>query len=312
MIYLACAPKSNAAYVAYNKARRYVAEDSSREVPVHLRNAPTRLMKELGYGHEYRYAHDEPEAYAAGETYLPEGMAEPDWYQPVPRGMEAKIAERLAWLKSLDAAAGRKKIIGSFHARHTTAARRCDRHCSQTQGPWLRTGCRGIQRARDERKTLQTRTQDLQARRNATSRQIGMAKSRGEDVAPIMAEAAGLGDELKANEAALAALQDKLNGLLMGIPNVPHESVPAGQGSDENFEASRWGEPRRLIFRSGTMWTWARDWGAWISMLRPSFPARGFRSCAGGLRACTARWRNSCWTCTRANTAIPRSMCPTS
>ncbi len=108
LIYLACAPKSNAAYVAYNNARRFVAEDSSREVPVHLRNAPTRLMKELGYGHEYRYAHDEPEAYAAGETYLPEGMAEPDWYQPVPRGMEAKIAERLAWLRSLDAATKKK------------------------------------------------------------------------------------------------------------------------------------------------------------------------------------------------------------
>ncbi len=109
VIYLACAPKSNAAYVAYNNARRFVAEDSSREVPVHLRNAPTRLMKELGYGHEYRYAHDEPEAYAAGETYLPEGMSEPGWYRPAPRGMEAKIAERLAWLRSLDEAAGKKK-----------------------------------------------------------------------------------------------------------------------------------------------------------------------------------------------------------
>lgn len=109
LIYLACAPKSNAVYVAYNNARGFVAEDSSREVPVHLRNAPTRLMKELGYGHEYRYAHDEPEAYAAGETYLPDGMAEPGWYQPAPRGMEAKIAERLAWLRSLDAAAQKKK-----------------------------------------------------------------------------------------------------------------------------------------------------------------------------------------------------------
>ena len=109
LIYLACAPKSNAAYVAYNNARRFVAEDGSREVPVHLRNAPTRLMKELGYGREYRYAHDEPEAYAAGESYLPEGMAKPGWYQPVPRGMETRIAERLAWLRSLDEAAGKKK-----------------------------------------------------------------------------------------------------------------------------------------------------------------------------------------------------------
>jgi putative ATPase len=108
VIYLACAPKSNAAYVAYNSARRFVSEDGSREVPVHLRNAPTKMMKELGYGREYRYAHDEPEAYAAGEEYFPEGI-EPGFYHPVPRGMEAKIAERLAWLKSLDAAARKKK-----------------------------------------------------------------------------------------------------------------------------------------------------------------------------------------------------------
>ena len=102
VIYLAVAAKSNAGYNAYNQARAFVKQDRSREVPVHLRNAPTRLMKELGYGHEYRYAHDEPHAYAAGETYLPDGMAEPGWYQPVPRGVEAKIAEKLAFLRKLD------------------------------------------------------------------------------------------------------------------------------------------------------------------------------------------------------------------
>ncbi len=99
-----------------------------------------------------------------------------------------------------------------------------------------------------ERKSLQTRTQDLQAKRNALSKQIGVAKSRGEDAAPILAEVAGLGDELKSSEASLAALQDRLTGLLMGIPNVPHRSVPTGQGSDENVEASRWGEPRKFDF----------------------------------------------------------------
>jgi putative ATPase len=103
VIYLAIAAKSNAGYNAYNRAAAFVKKDKSREVPVHLRNAPTKLMKELGYGHEYRYAHDEPNAYAAGETYLPEGMAEPHWYEPVPRGIETKIAEKLAWLRGLDA-----------------------------------------------------------------------------------------------------------------------------------------------------------------------------------------------------------------
>ncbi len=106
VIYLAIAAKSNAGYNAYNRAMAFVKKDKSREVPVHLRNAPTKLMKELGYGHEYRYAHDEPNAYAAGETYLPDGMAEPRWYEPVPRGIEAKIAEKLAWLRGLDEAAG--------------------------------------------------------------------------------------------------------------------------------------------------------------------------------------------------------------
>ncbi|RUR13079.1 replication-associated recombination protein A [Legionella sp. km772] len=102
VIYLAVAAKSNAGYVAYNKAKAFVKKDQSREVPIHLRNAPTHLMKDLGYGHAYRYAHDEPHAYAAGEHYLPEGMAEPHWYVPVQRGLEAKIAEKLAFLKKLD------------------------------------------------------------------------------------------------------------------------------------------------------------------------------------------------------------------
>jgi putative ATPase len=102
VVFLACAAKSNAVYNAYNAARAFIAKDKSRPVPEHLRNAPTKLMKELGYGKLYRYAHDEPDAYAAGETYLPEGMREPAWYQPVPRGMEGKIAEKLAYLQSLD------------------------------------------------------------------------------------------------------------------------------------------------------------------------------------------------------------------
>lgn len=102
VVYLAVAPKSNASYHAFNAARAFVATDRSREVPVHLRNAPTQLMKDLGHGHAYRYAHDEPHAYAAGESYLPEGMTEPRWYEPVERGLESKIAERMAFLRSLD------------------------------------------------------------------------------------------------------------------------------------------------------------------------------------------------------------------
>ncbi len=102
VVYLACAAKSNAVYKAYGAARAFVKQDGSRPVPPHIRNAPTKLMKELGFGKEYRYAHDEPDAYAAGETYLPDGMAEPGWYQPVPRGLEAQIRDKLAHLRALD------------------------------------------------------------------------------------------------------------------------------------------------------------------------------------------------------------------
>jgi putative ATPase len=107
-IYLACAAKSNAAYVAYNEARSLVQSDKSRPVPEHLRNAPTKLMKELGYGRSYRYAHDEADAYAAGENYFPEGLEDTELYRPTPRGLEGKIAEKLAQLHELDLKAKKK------------------------------------------------------------------------------------------------------------------------------------------------------------------------------------------------------------
>jgi len=102
VVYLAIASKSNASYKAYNAARAYVAQDQSKPVPNHLRNAPTKLMKELGHGKEYRYAHDEPHAYASGESYLPEGMPDPHWYEPVERGLESQIKEKMAFLRKLD------------------------------------------------------------------------------------------------------------------------------------------------------------------------------------------------------------------
>ena len=108
-LYMAVAPKSNAAYAAYNAARALIRDDKSRPVPMHLRNAPTRLMKELGHGRDYRYAHDEGDAYAAGENYFPEGMPPPRFYAPTERGLEAKIRARLAELAARDDAARRKK-----------------------------------------------------------------------------------------------------------------------------------------------------------------------------------------------------------
>ncbi|AKU67522.1 recombination factor protein RarA [Ottowia sp. oral taxon 894] len=104
-LYLAVAPKSNAAYVAYKRARALVREDGTRPVPMHLRNAPTQLMKQLGHGAGYRYAHDEPDAFAAGERYLPDGMAPPGFYEPAPRGLEIRIGEKLAELARRNQAA---------------------------------------------------------------------------------------------------------------------------------------------------------------------------------------------------------------
>ena len=102
VIYLACAPKSNAVYKAYNTAMMHVKQSSSLPVPVHLRNAPTALMKSLDYGKEYRYAHNEPEAYAAGENYFPEELTGTRYYYPVERGLEIKISEKLKHLRELD------------------------------------------------------------------------------------------------------------------------------------------------------------------------------------------------------------------
>ncbi len=114
VIYLAVAPKSNAAYNAYNQAKAFVAQDKSRPVPLHLRNAPTKLMKALDYGKEYRYAHHEPEAYAAGVNYFPDDLHDkntvPQFYMPTPRGLEGKITEKLKHLKELDKQALAKKI----------------------------------------------------------------------------------------------------------------------------------------------------------------------------------------------------------
>lgn len=102
VVYLAVAAKSNASYKAFNAARAFVAQDQTKPVPNHLRNAPTKLMKEFGHGQAYRYAHDEPHGYAAGESYLPDGMVAPHWYKPVERGLELQIAEKLSFLRKLD------------------------------------------------------------------------------------------------------------------------------------------------------------------------------------------------------------------
>ena len=113
--YLAMAPKSIGVYRAYNECMAMIRRDQDREVPVHLRNAPTKLMKEQGHGAEYRYAHDEPEAFAAGECYLPEALSGTRFYEPAPRGLEAKLAEKRAYLDRLNRESSRQRYPGQHH-----------------------------------------------------------------------------------------------------------------------------------------------------------------------------------------------------
>ena len=109
VLYMAVAAKSNAVYAAYNSARAFVSQDGTRPVPLQLRNAPTRLMKDLGYGKDYRYAHDEADAFAAGEEYFPDGMPPVNWYRPTERGLEGRIREKLDELRRRNAAADKKR-----------------------------------------------------------------------------------------------------------------------------------------------------------------------------------------------------------
>jgi putative ATPase len=109
VVYMACAAKSNAVYAAYNAVLADVRAQQSFDVPLHLRNAPTKLLKESGHGAEYRYAHDEPQGYAAGENYFPEELKDKVYYHPVERGLEKKIAEKLAYLRGLDKASSTRR-----------------------------------------------------------------------------------------------------------------------------------------------------------------------------------------------------------
>ncbi|UTW46778.1 replication-associated recombination protein A [Bacterioplanoides sp. SCSIO 12839] len=115
VVYLACAPKSNAVYMAYNNARAMIAEQPSYEVPLHLRNAPTKLMKESGYGEEYRYAHNEPEAFAAGENYFPPELKDTHLYEPTPRGLEGKIGQKLEYLRQLNQQSSQQRYPKEEH-----------------------------------------------------------------------------------------------------------------------------------------------------------------------------------------------------
>ena len=333
VLYLACAAKSNAAYVAYGKARAFIAEDGSRPVPLHFRNAPTRLMKDLGYGKGYRYAHDEEDAYAAGERYLPEGMPEISFYAPTERGLEAKIAEKLAALRERDAQDARRRQVLTGRDRRGTGATRSSGafaridacltfNCFATISPALPRACSSavtfstqdkFERVEAERKAIQTRTQELQAKRNALSKQVGAAKGRGEDAA----EADGRGAHASATSstrwsASSPTSRQGLREWLLGMPNLPHASVPVGHSEADNVEVRRWGTPRAFAFAPRDH----VDVGAAVGGLDFEASAKLAGARFYTLRGAVARLHralaSSCSTCIPPSTAIPSATCPTS
>jgi len=150
-----------------------------------------------------------------------------------------------------------------------------------------------IEALEEQRKTVQTTTEKLQAERNAISKSIGQAKQRGEDIAPLMASVENMGSELNNGKIALDAIQTELDAILLGIPNLPHESVPVGEDEDGNVEVRRWGTPKTFDFAVQTMSPWARSSAGWISKPPPNCPVPVLPCCVGRSPACTAPWRNS-------------------
>jgi hypothetical protein len=241
VLYLSAAPKSNAVYEAYNAARAFVAKDHTRPVPMHLRNAPTRLMKELGYGKGYRYAHDEEGAYAAGESYFPEGMQPEQWYRPHrarARGEDPREARAPEKPQMID--------IQTLRKDPEAVAKRL-----ATRGPGAFDLDR-FQKLESTRKQLQTAVEQAQASKNRIARDIGTAKAKGQDVAPVLEEAEKLKALLERSEQQLVVIQQEMQDFLRRVPNIPHESVPVGASSDDNREERRWSPgnsgPRKFDF----------------------------------------------------------------
>lgn len=139
------------------------------------------------------------------------------------------------------------------------------------------------------RKTAQTETEHLQAERNRVSKAVGEAKRRGEDAAPLLAQMGGVGERLAQIEAGLKAVQDELDAYCLEIPNLPHDSVPAGRSEDDNVEVRRWGTPPASTSRRAITWTWARRWVDWISKRPPRSPVPASACCAARWLRCNAR-----------------------
>jgi hypothetical protein len=246
VVYLACAPKSNAVYVAMGEAMQDVEKFGTLEVPLRLRNAPTGFMKGLGYGRDYRYAHDEPEAFAAGERYVPDELPDRRYYRPVPRGLEIKIAKlwhgcaRRARAGQPEGEHDRSEIValrsGRSGAKSCAPRRRCSMsrrsrrsRSAASTGRLKPTGC--ARRAMPLRKKWEW---PRQAARMPPSSSPRVMRSRA-----LVAQA----------DQELSAAQRELDAWQLELPNLLHESVPEGRDASANVEVRRWGKLPAFDFK---------------------------------------------------------------
>ena len=234
VVYMAVAAKSNALYAGYGAAQADVERYGTLAVPMQLRNAPTKLMKELGYGKDYRYAHNEPDAFAAGERYLPEGLPERHYYEPVPRGLEIRIGEALARLRARNqnalagTAAGDRSEAAMIDPKLLRAAPEEVARNLARRGFTL--DVQALNALEEKRRHWQLESDRLRAERNSHARAVGQAKARGGDIAPLMARGEALAREVEDTDRALEAIQAELTDWQLGLPKPAARIRPGGAG----------------------------------------------------------------------------------
>ena len=240
VVYLACAPKSNAVYVAMGEAHAGRREFGTLDVPLRLRNAPTRLMKNLGYGRDYRYAHDEPDAYAAGERYLPEEMPDRRYYRPVPRGLEMKISEALARLR---AQAARERL--NDRDRSEAAAFRSASRRPQPGAPWLQLDVAALRAWRTSASPPGGGGPPARrAQCQCEGRRHGQGPRRGYGAAHRAGRGAHRG--LAQAERPSTLVQARARAMAAGSAESAARVRSGRPGREANVEVRRWGEPRRF------------------------------------------------------------------
>ena len=294
IVFMACAAKSNAVYTAYKAAAEDAASLGSLEVPLHLRNAPTRLMKEIGYGKGYRYAHDEPGGYAAGERYFPDEMPDRRYYVPAPRGLEIKIGEALNARRERDRQArgaggsylhydyngyvsAETSTEGIHRARSEAAAQRFDRGCRGTGAARLcarrRRLCRAGRAAQEpcKSKPIGCAPSAMPTpRRWATpSPRARMRRPCSPPASPWASSCKGVDRQLEAHSGASRWPCNWACRICL------HASVPDGRDEAANVEVRRWGVPRQFDFRAQGSRGARRAPRAWILKRRGASPERG-------------------------------------